>query len=502
MRLGQKLVRCVTPVAALMCVVSAPMAVEAAGHAAVGEPIPGPTPFIATIPATTNGASLAYVTFLVASKSGSLVPPIIATYTAGYLASHGYGSGNAVRVPVWGLYAGSNNLVSLLFAFSDGSSSFSTVPISTSSYVDPCAVVSAPTLTQERTSTNNIGFNFFLLKDNCSKHSPAIFDTDANLRWVGTANVGSFPAIIDNNGVYVSDGNTGIDRIELTGQVTKLVDFAAKGVTSTNQHNMDLGRNGIVVDVNTTAETQSDAVEFDPKTGAVLNTWNMAQILSAAMTAGGDNPSQFVGPLGTDWFHMNATAYNPADGTEIISSRENFVIDVDYQTPADGIKKIHWILGDTTKKWHSFPSLAKYTLSLGANTFPPIGQHAVALDQKGNLLLFDDGNASLYEVPAGLQRNFSAGRSYTINVAKMTATEVINYTPFPQIYTPFCGSFYEPTPNNYLIDFPYIQNGTTEIQSLKGNSFNLIFDLKFTQTDVCGTGWNAVPLTSLPSLFE
>src|SRR2546423_5606830 len=89
--------------------------------------------------------------------------------------------------------------------------------------------------------------------------------------------------------------------------------------------------------------------------------------------------SQFVYPLPSDWFHNNAVTYNRADDSIAISSRENFVICLDYETSA-----IKWILGDTTKHWAQFPSLAQYALTLGPNTLPPIGQHALSVtyDQK------------------------------------------------------------------------------------------------------------------------
>ena len=52
----------------------------------------------------------------------------------------------------------------------------------------------------------------------------------------------------------------------------------------------------------------------------------------------------------------------------IISSRENFVICLDYETGA-----IRWILGDETKKWFTFP-LSPNSPSLCLRTAcPPSG---------------------------------------------------------------------------------------------------------------------------------
>ena len=76
------------------------------------------------------------------------------------------------------------------------------------------------------------------------------------------------------------------------------------------------------------------------------------------MLAGGDDPSGFVYPVGTDWFHNNATTYNKADNTLIVSSRENFVIAVDYDTPA------RWGEKDPLDPGRSRPSTGRNIASL------------------------------------------------------------------------------------------------------------------------------------------
>ena len=120
-------------------------------------------------------------------------------------------------------------------------------------------------------------------------------------------------------------------------------------------------------------ELESVNIEVDAA-GKILKEWDLAQIISDAMTAGGDDPGKFVFPSPFDWFHNNATTYNRADDSLIVSSRENFVICIDYETGA-----IKWILGDTTKLWYPFPSLAQYALTLAPGSLPPIGQHASSL---------------------------------------------------------------------------------------------------------------------------
>ena len=175
------------------------------------------------------------------------------------------------------------------------------------------------------------------------------------------------------------------------------------------------------------------------------------------MVAGGDNPHAFVGKAPDDWFHNNATTYRASDNTLISSSRENFVIAVNYDT-----REIKWILGDPTKQWYEFPSLRRYALTLGPNTLPPIGQHAVSVSGD-QLLLFDNGAASVDHEPPGETRDYSAVRKYQIDPTTFTATEIYTYNHDPAIYSPFCSSVYEDAPNNYVIDYtvggPYIYTG-------------------------------------------
>src|SRR5262249_62096325 len=111
---------------------------------------------------------------------------------------------------------------------------------------------------------------------------------------------------------------------------------------------------GSLLDADPTRRLESVVIEVDAS-GRLLKTWDIAHIISAAMIAGGDNPGQFVFPTPNDWFHLNGVAYNRADDSVIVSSRENFLICLDYNTSA-----IKWILGDPTKKWHQFSSLRKF----------------------------------------------------------------------------------------------------------------------------------------------
>ena len=75
---------------------------------------------------------------------------------------------------------------------------------------------------------------------------------------------------------------------------TPVANYSGIGVTGFH-HNIDPGREGMILNVNTVNQTESVNLEVDAG-GNVIRTWNLAEIISAAMIAGGDDPSQFVYP--------------------------------------------------------------------------------------------------------------------------------------------------------------------------------------------------------------
>src|SRR5258705_12596793 len=221
-----------------------------------------------------------------------------------------------------------------------------------------------------------------MVKGTCSNFEPAIVDTDGALRWVGTGGISVGSAIFFDNAVYLGHSRQ-LFRIDLDGALTLVGDYSSLGITNFH-HNIDRGKVGIILDANTTTQYNWDNIEVDASV-RVLKQWNLANIISAAMRAGGDDPSQFVYPTPTDWFHNNGVTYNRADDSVIISSRENFLICLDYETSA-----IKWILGDPTKEWYQFPSLKKFALTLPPGSLPPIGQPAISVTYNQNILLFDN----------------------------------------------------------------------------------------------------------------
>jgi arylsulfate sulfotransferase len=424
----------------------------------------GPTPFISQLALTASDTSvIKSIQFSITPKPGSVTRPLSGTYAQDYLVSRGYlvPPSSQIFLPVYGLYADFTNTVTLTYSFLDGSSKTDSTTIATPTFDDEDCGYNSPTVLQARTDSTALSYDYIFVKSGCGSYSPIILDSDGTVRWVSTMGIpGALTASSHfyMNAVYESGpGTPTLSRVDLDGTITMLGDYSADGVVNFH-HNIDSGKTGILLEADTTDLYESVIMEVD-LSGTVLKTWNMADIISAAMVAGGDDPSQFVYPSPTDWFHNNAVTYKRADDSLIVSSRENFVISIDYETGA-----IKWILGDQTKKWFEFPSLAAFAIDMTPGSLPPIGQHSTSITYDQDLLLFDDGFFSTFQQPPGVNRTYASPRKYQLNLNDIgstggdpgTATVVWNYEQNQSINDPICSSVYEDAPLNYLIDYAFI----------------------------------------------
>jgi arylsulfate sulfotransferase len=455
----------------------------------------GATPFISKLTLeVSNTAVLKSIQFTIDPKPGSVTRPLSGTYANDYLVGRGFEHPPEVILPVYGLYAGSANTVRLTYRFFDGSSKQAVTSITTATFDDQGCGYNNPTKLLPRTNSTQLSYDYIFDRSGCGDFSPVILDSDGALRWVSplrTQGALNASSTFFDNAVYLTQGSQ-LFRVELDGAVGLLGDYHDIGVDNFH-HNIDTGKRGVLIEPDTTSFFESIILEVDSSDGTVLRTFNMAAIISAAMIAGGDDPSQFVFPTPTDWFHNNGATYNRADDSLIISSRENFLICIDYNTTA-----IKWILGDPAKKWHQFPSLRKFALTVPGGTLPPIGQHAPSITFDQGVLLHDNGQNSLFQFPPGIQREFASPRKYSLDLANNVATEVWNFEMNQSIHSPFCSSVYEDAPFNYLIDYAIVNGGLpgrpTFAQLLGLDSGGeKIFYYQY-PTMGCNTAYNSFPI--------
>jgi arylsulfate sulfotransferase len=136
--------------------------------------------------------------------------------------------------------------------------------------------------------------------------------------------------------------------------------------------------------------------------------------------------------------------------------------------------------------WRSYqavapvPILVAFVLTSGANTLPPIGQHALSITNDNNLLLFDNGKSSLNHTPTGADRTYSGPRMYQLNLQSKVATGKWNYPNNQALYGPYCSSIYEDAALNYLVDYAIITNlGASQFFEILSAKELVVFSYSF-----------------------
>ncbi len=464
----------------------------AAGSGLVaGSVSPGASPFIALV--ELQGSFLeriSSVRFSISPKPDSASRPVTVTLAKSYLARTGHGllPAGSFRIPVFGLYAGYANAVTLVITFDDGSSATRSIVVPTAPYADPAATYDRPTILTRRAPGDPLGFDFIYAKSRIA--SPVIIDTDGEIRWILPALSFADSSLFDGTSFVIGSNETlDLYRVQFDGTVTP---FALAGPYAYFHHNMEPGKFGYLGEVDArvggVVNFENLLVEFDPQ-GAVIKEWDLGAILSSYMAERGDDPSPWI-RLGVDWFHMNSAVYDPRDDSLVISSRENFVIKIDYETGAP-----RWILGDPTKYWYTLPSLRSLSLTVPDAGFYPIGQHGLYVLDDGRLLLFNNGMPSFNQPPgtaAGETRAFSAVSAYTIDPVARTATETYRFEHGRTIFSNFCSSAY-PMQDSMLVTYSFAEAGAkARLAGLNGSS-EVVFDFEYPSAN-CNVAWNAEPI--------
>jgi len=454
---------------------------------------PGSTPFVANLTLSLDDFShLSSVSYTIAARPGTFSKPMSTTFTRAWIERTGAwrAADRRLVIPVFGLYAGYANGVTVSAAFEDKSSDDEQVTVTAPAYAGPAAVYTTPEVNTARSAAAAPGFDYMLIKNNA--YAPVVLDSDGNMRWLGADPNTSPSTWFSGDAFYVGSATTPeLRRFDLTGSFTT-IPLAATRYTNFH-HDLSAGKKGLLaeLDANDGGVPKIESILAEIGTdGTILKEWDLAHIFRAAMQAGGDDPANFVRD-GIDWFHMNSAIYVPADDSLLISSRENFVVKLDYQTG-----KIKWLFGDTTKHWYvDYPSLRALALELTSGKVP-IGQHTLSITPNGELLLFNNGLGS-YNHPAGtapgITRDFSTPSRYAIDEKKRTAAEVWTYAPEPPIYSDVCSSTYETTPGNYLIGYAAAAGRTRSKLRAINSSGQIAFDYEY-PTMNCGTVFIAEPV--------
>ncbi|MGT4067660.1 UNVERIFIED_CONTAM: aryl-sulfate sulfotransferase [Aeromonas hydrophila] len=441
-----------------------------------------------------DSKSIKNISFTIKPKVNGYAKPVTATYDWQYIAANGLydAPSRRIQLPIFGLYSAYTNEVTVNIQFVDASQYAFQKSITTAVYVDSIGIYDDVGINIKPSATPT--YSYFYLKG--SKKSPIIMDIDGEVRWDADINRASGSSVFLNNTFLTgSTKNKAVDTLSLYGKMDSFtVDGTAMGSDAYFHHNIDQGKTGVLIELDGTTsgalKIESFLSEIDSK-GRIIKEWDLGKIFSEYMLQEGDDPSNFVRD-GVDWFHMNAATYDPADDTLVISSRENFVVKLDYATG-----KLIWLLGDETKHWYSYPSLQKIALSLSSGQ-TPIGQHAVSMTKDGKLMLFNNGRRSFNNpvgTPAGIDLATSQTAIFAIDNQNKTAQVAWSFDD--GIYSDICSSIYEDklaAKGDFLINYAAADNRTRVVIQGINKDKQKLFEFTYPSPAPCATSWNAIQI--------
>lgn len=434
------------------------------------------------------------ISFHINTKNGNHAKPVSVTYDWDYLSRNDLydTASNKIKLPIFGLYSNYANELMLDIHFIDDSISSFPKTITTTAYVDSAGIYDNVSISIRPTATPT--YSYFYLKG--ALKSPIIMDVDGEIRWDADIKRVSSSTIFINNVFLTGSPNSAVmDALSLYGKSSNFkINGSIMGSDAHFHHNIDPGKDGMLIELDGTTDgvlkIESFLSEVDSD-GNVIKEWDLGKIFSEYMIQEGDDPSNFV-RNGIDWFHMNAATYDPADDTLIVSSRENFVVKLDYNTG-----KIIWLMGDETKHWYSYPSLQKLAISLTAGQIP-IGQHAVSITSDGKLMLFNNGRKS-FNNPAGTPTGFDLATSQTaiFDIDSQNKKGQMIWSFDDGIYSDICSSIYEDktTPlGDYLINYAAADNRTRVVIQGVNKEKQKLFEFTYPSPTPCATSWNAIQI--------
>ncbi|EHQ89655.1 aryl-sulfate sulfotransferase [Desulfosporosinus youngiae] len=158
-------------------------------------------------------------------------------------------------------------------------------------------------------------------------------------------------------------------------------------------------------------------VEIDRKTGEVVKSWDLLNILPREKGNAGDWNHH-------DWFHNNSVWYDKATNSITMSGRhKDAIINFDYDTA-----KLNWIIGDPEgwgEEWQQY-----FFKNVTKGDFDwQYEQHAARILPNGDVFVFDNGTYRSKNEAARVspEDNFSRGVIYRIDTAKMEIEQVWQY---------------------------------------------------------------------------
>lgn len=377
-------------------------------------------------------------------------------------------------VPILGLYADTENEVTITLTDESGNSMEKTVTIKTGTLAKSIANIDVK---EADTTKMELGDSELTFVVPSTKRAYA-FDANGDVRWYSTRyNSHIFKELDNGNLLYLTKESNDADtynvllETDYLGKIYHRYDFSSSSaandtgksegeMTVIHHDGIELPSGNFLLTVNDGSNYIEDTmIELNRETGEIEKTIDLKDILPEGFYEDYDSTSREDGKV--DWFHQNSVEYDEADNSIIISGRhQDTIMKIDYET-----SEIKWIMGDSSG-WPE--SYQKYFLK--GDVKASGGQHAAIVlpDQDDNDettdILYYDNNISVTRGDEETSEQYSEARQVRINEAEMTIEEVWTFGEAlgKDYYTKIIGSArYLSNTGNRLVNFGYRDEGQT-----------------------------------------
>jgi arylsulfate sulfotransferase len=338
-------------------------------------------------------------------------------------------------VPILGLYPGTTNRVVLRVSSTGITYAVDTLAITTAPLPDFLPTVAVETVDPGRMEAGWTLSSLGIGGEGRFRSYPIIFDNNGDIRWYLDLSFLSdlgWPVERLANGNLLFGFGAAVFEYDMLGREVNRWDIPGYWAHHDVIEKPD-GNLLVAVDKTGIGTIEDHVIEIDRATGAVVNEWDLRQILDVHRRDHSTNEQ--------DWFHMNAIWYSEADDALILSGQaQSAVVKVTRDNElvwilaphqgwgkagpnADGHDTSDFLLTAVDGSGEPYPAGVQQGTEAAPGFQWAWGQHAPLLLPDGNLFLFDNGLNRNY-ANAG---PFSRGVEYVIDEAQGTVRQVWAY---------------------------------------------------------------------------
>ncbi|MES2003283.1 MAG: aryl-sulfate sulfotransferase [Bacteroidota bacterium] len=380
------------------------------------------------------------------------------------------------RINLFGLYANSNNRVTVTITNAEGSMASKDLWVQTDPL--PAAFPDSTDIVVNQVDTANGNTKFILYYPYRTIGSP--FNSPGNM---------SYPIVIDRHGKvrWYMNNPFVLDMKPMPnghflqyyyGYLFREIDLMGniyhEVTPPTNcHHDFQLLPNGNILytgaDLSVNGTDEDKIYEIDYQTGAIVKTFNLYTILDP------QRPQQpFI--TSNDWFHNNSLTFDAQDNSIVLTGRsQSTICKIDYNSG-----QLKWMIS-SPDYWKA--PLSNYLLQpVGPDFEYTWGQHCVVLNpaDHNKLIVFDNGNGRSYTNPLTPPNSYSRIVEFSIDASAKTVTQSFAFGKSygSENYSPALGSV-DYTGKDLFVCFPLV------IRDLNGNASDFTGSpgIRFMETD-------------------